>query len=506
MSEGGKIEIKVGVTGGSESAAEIKKVEVAADNLAGGKGTGKGLKAIQEETQKVTVANVKMGTGMQNVGYQVQDLAVQIGSGTSAFRAMGQQLPQLLSGFGPWGIALGTISAIALPLGAALFNMADATEELGDATAKAAEETVKMAREQANSLEVEQQSLDRKAELAEVLREVTVVQYSFNESLQKQLDILKETQALENEVAAAKGQLAIDKVGDDPVAKEQETNKVRKEAQEREIRQIEERKKAANELIARKGAQELGVGEAGDAAAKRLRDEAAAAGASALEKEQLAKTQEAIATERGDFAKKAPIGGARAQAQIDADQARAVQLAAEKESLAARAKEKDLNSQAGTVETTTAAEVKRLQGEAQKLFDEVNKGDRESSSKRQVFGARNEQGDLRESRLQKQADDAQARKSQQAELETRQGKLSETATGNQARIQRGGKTAGGLQKIADDIGNADTEREIAAVAAKINAAQGQLGAATVAALTQMLAVQQEQVKAIAILQKQLKNR
>lgn len=82
MSEGRKIEIKIAATGGEQAAAEVRKVETAADKLSGGSASGKGLKSLHEEATKVSAANVKMGTGMQNVGYQVQDLAVQIGSGT----------------------------------------------------------------------------------------------------------------------------------------------------------------------------------------------------------------------------------------------------------------------------------------------------------------------------------------------------------------------------------------------------------------------------------------
>jgi len=69
----------------------------------------------------------------QNVGYQVQDLAVQISGGTSAIRALSQQLPQLLSGLGPLGIALGTAFAVIAPLAAVLFQSSDAADDAGAA-------------------------------------------------------------------------------------------------------------------------------------------------------------------------------------------------------------------------------------------------------------------------------------------------------------------------------------------------------------------------------------
>jgi hypothetical protein len=83
------------------------------------------------------------GGGLQNVGFQVQDIAVQIAGGTSATRALAQQLPQLASGFGPVGVAVGTLAAVGIPLLAAAFGTASdggstfetALKELGEAAA-----------------------------------------------------------------------------------------------------------------------------------------------------------------------------------------------------------------------------------------------------------------------------------------------------------------------------------------------------------------------------------
>lgn len=75
--------------------------------------------------------------GLQNIGFQVQDFAVQVGAGTSASQALAQQLPQLLSGFGLLGIALGTASAILIPLAGYLFQSRDATAGLAKETLSA---------------------------------------------------------------------------------------------------------------------------------------------------------------------------------------------------------------------------------------------------------------------------------------------------------------------------------------------------------------------------------
>jgi hypothetical protein len=62
-------------------------------------------------TGNLSKAQKQAALQFQNAGYQVQDFLVQVSAGTGAMRALGQQLPQLLSGFGLWGVALGTLAA-----------------------------------------------------------------------------------------------------------------------------------------------------------------------------------------------------------------------------------------------------------------------------------------------------------------------------------------------------------------------------------------------------------
>jgi hypothetical protein len=61
---------------------------------------------------------------IQQVGFQVQDFAVQVGAGTSATQAFAQQFPQLAGAFGPVGVAVGTLAAIGIPLLVAAFGSA----------------------------------------------------------------------------------------------------------------------------------------------------------------------------------------------------------------------------------------------------------------------------------------------------------------------------------------------------------------------------------------------
>ncbi len=70
--------------------------------------------------------------GIQNLSYQFQDLAVQIGAGTDKWQALGQQLPQLLSGFGAVGAILGVVAAVSIPVARYFGVMGDTAEEASE--------------------------------------------------------------------------------------------------------------------------------------------------------------------------------------------------------------------------------------------------------------------------------------------------------------------------------------------------------------------------------------
>lgn len=87
------------------------------------------------QTGKATAdVAAKTGGGMrgniQNLSFQLQDFAVQVAAGTSASTALGQQLPQLLGGFGALGAVLGAVVAVGVPLAAMFLDTGDAAEDL----------------------------------------------------------------------------------------------------------------------------------------------------------------------------------------------------------------------------------------------------------------------------------------------------------------------------------------------------------------------------------------
>lgn len=110
---------------------EALQAEASLDRL-GARG-GASVQRMGVAAQATSGVMGRFGPQMQQVGFQVGDFATQVGAGTSAAQALGQQLPQLLGGFGAVGAIIGAVAAIAIPLGAALWNMESGAVSLEDA-------------------------------------------------------------------------------------------------------------------------------------------------------------------------------------------------------------------------------------------------------------------------------------------------------------------------------------------------------------------------------------
>ncbi len=89
--------------------------------------------------QRITNVSGRGRFVIQNTANQIGDMAVQIGGGTSAMKAMGQQMPQLLGGFGALGGTLGvlgpllgTVAALGLPIAAAFLMAGKEAESFND--------------------------------------------------------------------------------------------------------------------------------------------------------------------------------------------------------------------------------------------------------------------------------------------------------------------------------------------------------------------------------------
>lgn len=136
---------------------------------------------------------------IQNASFQIADFATQVGSGTSASIALGQQLPQLLGGFGALGAGLGAIVAIGVPLTTFLLSMGDASDELAEDTqtlVEAVNDYVTAA--QNASLPTEQ--------LAEKYGTASVAARNFAEAL-KEIEFSDATAALATDIDLLVGQI-----------------------------------------------------------------------------------------------------------------------------------------------------------------------------------------------------------------------------------------------------------------------------------------------------------
>jgi len=102
-------------------------------------GLGRAMKVANDNVRaagavalpQATRSSSAFGRSVQNVSFQVGDFATQVGAGTSASIALGQQLPQLLGGFGVLGAAIGAVVAIGVPLGRVLAEAKVGSELLG---------------------------------------------------------------------------------------------------------------------------------------------------------------------------------------------------------------------------------------------------------------------------------------------------------------------------------------------------------------------------------------
>ncbi len=124
-----KVSVRLGIVGGKDVEAQFEQLGTRGANA---------MKRLGDQTEqaftKVARSSGSGKSALQNVGFQVQDFAVQVGGGTSATQALAQQLPQLLSGLGLFGVLAGTAAAVLIPLGTAIFNMGgkavDATKQI----------------------------------------------------------------------------------------------------------------------------------------------------------------------------------------------------------------------------------------------------------------------------------------------------------------------------------------------------------------------------------------
>jgi hypothetical protein len=92
---------------------QLKQIKTEAGNV--GTAAEQGFRRVSQAAAASNSNVIAFRGRMSQLGFQAQDLAVQVADGTSALRAFAQQAPQALGAFGPAGVAIGAVVA-ALPL------------------------------------------------------------------------------------------------------------------------------------------------------------------------------------------------------------------------------------------------------------------------------------------------------------------------------------------------------------------------------------------------------
>ena len=93
----------------------------------------KSLAGLSQAQTAAAASGTKLGGGMQNLSYQLQDFVVQVNGGVSATTALSMQLPQLLGGFGALGAGLGVVVALLPNLVSAFSDTEGGAKSLKDA-------------------------------------------------------------------------------------------------------------------------------------------------------------------------------------------------------------------------------------------------------------------------------------------------------------------------------------------------------------------------------------
>ena len=86
-------------TDADKATAELKGLENQAKKTATATGT------VERANKAANDSYKGLGGGIRNASYQITDFMVQVQGGTSVIRALSQQMPQLLAGFGMFGRA-----------------------------------------------------------------------------------------------------------------------------------------------------------------------------------------------------------------------------------------------------------------------------------------------------------------------------------------------------------------------------------------------------------------
>jgi hypothetical protein len=175
-----KVDINIKTTADTTG---LKQTTVAANSLT------TATKANSTAINTTSANTGKMGQVAQGAGYQIQDFAVQVGSGTNALVAFSQQAPQFLGMFGPAGaiagavVAIGAIAAkVFMGMGEDATSASDKADTLAEAIKKIGEEAGKIKSEEIDlGRDAIEQAIELTKLLAQGFKEATAQERQFSE-------------------------------------------------------------------------------------------------------------------------------------------------------------------------------------------------------------------------------------------------------------------------------------------------------------------------------------
>ena len=502
MSEGRNIEIKIAATGGDQAAAEVRKVESAAESLGktspSSTGFGGMLDKLPAQAEAATVKTRDLNAEVDEMIRKMGEVSKETENAGETFKEAGEKAETLAGKVENTArpSTRGRMSEIAMATGAigiAAAAAAQTFEEVADAIASVNTDQLRAV----DSAMADQ--IEKAKEWAEALKNpvATLLKLTTGETVASAFAGMNEQLALN----AKQHEEAIDRLI--------ETGITQRDA----LKEMAAEIKAANAIL---DAKDTADGKARDRADKKeIRDGAAPEDVKARRAEDDAKKK--IEKIDRDLDAKAP--GVQSaydnlqQGKSNLDQVSKQEKVTPEELGKAKKQVEDLQKEFDHLkqdyETAKQIAGENRRGVREETAGKVEELGADKSERLQKEKASEDAAAARKEaqKKQKAAEEAAqaARRAQQADLQTRQENLAGATTGNRAKIEGSSNQKKELQSLAKDIGKADTNAEIAAVREKINASQTALGSAVVGALTEMVNKQAQMVKEVEILRKQIRN-
>ena len=128
------IKIPIVVEGFGQVDVALQRLSGDLDNLdKSARRASTGTDTLSESVKRVSTSGAGFKNQLQNTSYQLQDFITQVNGGVDATKALGQQLPQMLVGFGAAGAAIGVVAALLPNLIAAFTDSAAGAKSFSDA-------------------------------------------------------------------------------------------------------------------------------------------------------------------------------------------------------------------------------------------------------------------------------------------------------------------------------------------------------------------------------------